>query len=173
MAALSRATVPGRLDRTIGSDTETAALRRSALRTSLTPFRIRARVELPSRAARDFSCRYIPSGISTVVRMSPLCHIYGAGWFLSAATGTSRGLGCDRIAWQPPSASTPISRSSCIRPDTRHPSNSESVFMGASCQCAWRAGAIRRRTGSIFEWSTSAAWSGRRGPSGVIRSRRA
>src|SRR3954470_6940566 len=79
MAALSRATVPGRLDRTIGNETRAPAFRRSALITSLTPFRMSARVELPSRAARDFSWRYSPSGISTVVRMRPLCHIYGAG----------------------------------------------------------------------------------------------
>src|SRR3954467_10505353 len=78
MAALSRATVPGRLDRTIGNETRAPAFRRSALITSLTPFRMSARVELPSRAARDFSWRYKPSGISTVVRMGPLCHIYGA-----------------------------------------------------------------------------------------------
>ena len=69
--------MPGRLDRTIGSDTGAPAFRRSVLSTSLTPFRMRARVELPSRAARDFSWRYVPSGISIVVRMSPLCHIYG------------------------------------------------------------------------------------------------
>ena len=71
------ATVPGRLDRTIGSDTRPPALRRSLFRTSLTPRRMRALVELPSRAARDFSRRYMPSGMSTVVRMLPLCHIYG------------------------------------------------------------------------------------------------
>ena len=53
--ALSRATVPGRLDRTIGSETGTPAFRRSVFSTSLTPRRMRALVELPSRAARDFS----------------------------------------------------------------------------------------------------------------------
>ncbi len=69
--------MPGRFDRTIGSDTGGPDCCRSALSTSLTPFRMRARVELPSRAARDFRRRYIASGISTVVRMRPLCHIYG------------------------------------------------------------------------------------------------
>lgn len=77
MAALSRATVPGRFERTIGSETGAPALRRSDFSTSLTPFSMRARVELPSRAARDFSWRYTRSGISTVVRMCSLCHIYG------------------------------------------------------------------------------------------------
>lgn len=78
MVALSRATVPGRLDRTIGNDTGTPAVERSAFRRVSTPRRMSALVELPSRAARDLSRRYNRSGISTVVRIGPLCHIYGA-----------------------------------------------------------------------------------------------
>jgi hypothetical protein len=74
---LSRGTLRGRFDRTIGNETAVPAFRRSLCRTFFTPRRISALVELPSRAARDFSWRYIPSGISTVVRMCSLCHIYG------------------------------------------------------------------------------------------------
>lgn len=93
MAALSRATVPGRLDRTIGNDTGDPALRRSAFKTFSTPRRISALVELPSRAARDFSRRYSPSGMSTVVRMSALCHIYGVEESNAVApTSTSPGF---------------------------------------------------------------------------------
>jgi hypothetical protein len=63
----------------------------------LTPFKINARVELPSRAARDFNRRWIPSGMSTVVRIWSLCHIYGAqGLTLSAPFFPQKG-GADEL----------------------------------------------------------------------------
>ena len=53
-----------------GQRNRDARLRRSDFRTSLTPRKMRALVEPPSRAARDFSFRYISSGMSYAIFMA-------------------------------------------------------------------------------------------------------